>query len=119
MDELMGLCEFCRELKPVAATDSVGREYCQDCVSQAESPRGESVMDFLANTIPFKVGDRVEARTAGVVYDGIGVIEEVSTELEKFGTPVYPSFKVVFEEKAYPEVPDFIWFMEQQLKKVS
>lgn len=112
-----GLCESCRDIKPVQWTDSLGRDYCVVCLEDLIAP--SPIMFFMANTIPFQVGDRVECRTAGVLYDGVGVIDEVSTELEKFGTPLYPSFHVVIEDKAYPEAPDDLWYMERQLRKVD
>lgn len=120
MPEQQGLCESCKELKPVAWTDSVGREYCQGCIEDAKQAFVPSpTQTFMALTIPFKVGDRVECRTGGTLYTGIGVIDQVSTDLENFGTPFHPSFHVVFEQKAYPDVPDAIWYMEQQIQKVE
>ena len=109
------LCEFCQDIKPVAYTDSVGRTWCQECYDLLTVP-GEPIMDFLAATVPFKVGDKVECRTAGRLYDGIGVVEEVSTDPENYGTPVYPSFRVKIEEKAYPTAPDEIWYTEACLR---
>jgi hypothetical protein len=119
-DRQVGLCESCVELKPLVLEDQVGRGYCQDCVDLAQQTVRESpVLSFMLSTVPFKVGDRVECRTAEVLYDGIGTIDEVSMEIEKFGTPFHPAFHVVIEEKAYPEAPDDVWYMERQLKKVS
>jgi len=119
MTDITGLCEGCRELKPVAYTDSVGREYCAACAIVLPIPSANRLLEFLMHTIPFKVGDRVEARTAGALFDGVGVIEEVSMSPEKWGTPVYPSFRVRIEEPAYPEAPKERWYMEKQLRKVT
>jgi len=77
------------------------------------------IMEYLENTVPFQVGEQVQCRTAGVLYDGIGTIDEVSTDPEKFGTPVYPAFHVVLHDKAYPEAPDDCWYMETQLTKAN
>ena len=44
----------------------------------------ELALLFIAATTPFKVGDVVECRTAGEIYDGIGVVEEISTDLEQW-----------------------------------
>lgn len=119
-DRQVEVCESCVELKPVALIDHVGRNYCADCVKLAEETVRESpVLQFMLTTVPFRVGDRVECRTAEVLYDGIGTIDEVSMSVEKFGTPFHPSFHVVIEEKAYPEAPDDVWYMERQLKKVD
>jgi hypothetical protein len=119
MTDTLGVCESCKELKEIVYADSVGREYCDSCFSTMPVPTPTRIMDYLLRTIPFRVGDRVEARTAAVIFDGIGTIAEISIEPEKFGTPVYPSFRVVIEEKAYPEAPDERWYMEAQLKKVK
>lgn len=116
---MSALCHSCRTLSTAFYTDDYGRDYCQPCAQELPTPPIVSILAFLAFTIPFAVGDRVECRTAGALYDGIGVIDEVSMELEKFGTPVYPSFHVVIEEKAYPEAPDALWYHEGCLTKVA
>lgn len=114
-----GLCDNCRELKPVAWTDSIGREYCAMCLPQLPVPTAWRIVEHLVRTIPFQVGDRVQCRTAGVLYNGIGTIDEVSMDPQKFGTPVFPSFHVVLEEKAYPTAPQSCWYTEVCLKKVT
>lgn len=114
-----GLCEICKELKETAYTDPVGREYCGDCFSILPIPTASRIIEYLMLTIPFKIGDRVECRTAGVLFDGTGTIDEVSIEPEKFGTPAYPSFHVVIDDKAYSEAPDSLYYMETQLTKVD
>lgn len=113
------LCEACRKLRPSAWTDSVGRSYCAECLAEAEEPTIDPRQAYLDVTIPFHVGDRVECRTAGVLYDGVGTIDAVSKELENYGTPVYPSFHVVISEKAYPDAPDDLWYLERQLTLVE
>jgi hypothetical protein len=77
------------------------------------------ILEFLVDTVPFEIGDTVECRTAGVIFDGIGVIDDISMEPQHFGTPVYPSFHVKLTEKAYPEAPDELWYMEMQLSLVK
>jgi hypothetical protein len=77
------------------------------------------LLDYLMLTIPFAVGDRVEARTAGKIFDGVGTIDEVSMDPAKYGTPIYPSFHVVIDEPAYSEAPKDRWYMEAQLRKVE
>lgn len=118
-DTDQGLCEGCRELKTIVWTDTVGREYCVECLASLPIPTPHRLLDFLMHTIPFKAGDKVEARTAGALFDGVGVIEEVSFDPRNWGTPVYPSFRVRIQEKAYPEAPDERWYMEAQLKLVG
>lgn len=115
-----GLCEFCKELKEVAYADPLGRQYCMDCFSEA-SPvvTPMRMLSYLLLTVPFRIGDRVECRTAGVLFDGVGVVDDVSFDLEHFATPVYPSFHVVITDKAYKEAPDDLWYCEKQLIKVD
>lgn len=119
MTETLGLCESCKELKSIAYTDPVGREYCSACLITLPVPAVQRILAYLMVTIPFQVGDRVQCRTAGVLYDGIGVIDEVSISPENFGTPVHPSFHVTLTEKAYPEAPDALWYCEKQLRRVE
>jgi hypothetical protein len=114
-----GLCESCKELRPVAYTDPVGREYCTGCFAELPVPTVERVVSYLMLTIPFQIGDRVEARTAGVLLDGVGTIKDISIDPENFGTPAYPSFLVEIEEKAYPTAPESRWYMERQLRSVT
>jgi hypothetical protein len=114
-----GLCEICKNLKETAYTDPVGREYCTDCFSYLPVPTASRIVEYLMLTIPFKVGERVECRTVGVLFDGTGVITEISIDPETFGTPAFPSFNVVIDDPAYPEAPKSCWYMETQLKKVD
>lgn len=113
------LCEICKELKELAYTDPVGREYCVSCFSVLPIPTATRILGHLMMTIPFRIGDTVECRTAGALFDGIGVIDDISIELEHFGTPTYPSFRVHITDKAYPECPDYVWYMESQLRRIS
>lgn len=116
---IQGLCEVCKNLKETAYTDPVGRDYCTDCFSTLPVPTASRIIEYLMVTIPFQIGDRVECRTAGVLFDGVGDIDEISIEPENFGTPAFPSFRVTFIEKAYAECPDSVWYMETQLKLVK
>ena len=116
---MSGLCETCRELKDVAHTDELGREYCAECLASNPDYSIPFMFAYLVATIPFHVGDKVEARTAGALFDGVGVIDKVSVNLSDWGTPVYPSFHVVIEDKAYPEAPDDLWYTESCLTKVD
>lgn len=113
-----GLCEDCKELKPVGWTDSVGREYCLECFIDLHAPSIYRMVEYLTFSIPYSVGDRVRCYTAGTLYDGIGVVEEISMDPVNFGTPVYPSFRVSITEKAYEEAPDELWYTEVCLRKV-
>ena len=115
----MGLCYNCRELKEIVYVEDVTeRGYCLDCAVDL-SAESRVVMAFLELTVPFKVGDRVEAFVGGQVFDGVGRVEEVSMSMKNGGTPVHPMFRVKFDEKANDEVPDEAFYTECCLKKVE
>lgn len=116
---MSGLCESCRELKPIAHTDDVGREYCADCQGGTAIYSVPAMFAYLIATIPFFVGDRVQCRTAGALYDGVGTIDKVSIDPAEWGTPIYPSFHVKIEDKAYPEAPDELWYSEACLTRAE
>lgn len=73
---------------------------------------------LMAGT-PFQVGDRVRCYSGGVVYDGIGHIVEISVDPKNLASPVVPMFRVEMDEKAYPEMPNDMWYGEVLLKKVE
>jgi len=110
---VIDLCTSCkkyRELVIVEENTNIG--YCETCAEILPPSIEEQSIAFLLLTIPFTVGEQVECRTAGQLYDGIGIVEEISFDLKNGGTPVYPAFRVRFEDKAYPEVPDELWYTE-------
>lgn len=74
---------------------------------------------FLAASTPFSVGDVVECRTVGVLYDGIGIVRSISFNPKDFGSPVYPSFRVELTEKSDELVPDVVTYTEMCLTKVD
>lgn len=108
-----GLCWSCKGLKEIAFTeDATRRSFCEECIALTPPSSDEMAVLYLLSTIPFRIGDRVEMRTAGQVYDGVGVITDFSMSLEQGATPVYPTFFVVLEEKAHDEAPDGAWCTE-------
>lgn len=112
----MKVCYSCKHLRDIVHTDELERGYCSHCYV----PRDQLwAYNFMALTVPFKEGDRVECRTGGLLYDGIGVVEEVSTSLANGGTWVHPAFRVRFDTKAYDTVPDEQWYTEGCLTKVD
>jgi hypothetical protein len=121
------LCYGCKAFKEVAYIQpDTDREYCASC--RWDQPITlEDVALFMLTTPgsplgpPFAVGDVVQARVAEILYDGIGTVAEMSMTLERgAGTPVYPTFRVVFTEKADThEVPDEAWYPENCLTKVE
>lgn len=116
----MELCASCKEMREPAATyDEL--HYCKECVQllPEQQPQISYAIPFLLATIPFSVGDKVECRTAGQLYDGIGTVREIDTEFKMGGTPVYPAFKVELQEKAEQFLPDELWYTECCLKKTA
>jgi len=78
-----------------------------------------AVLQFLATTVPYDVGDKVHCKTAGQVYDGIGHVVKVSFDPADLASPVMPMFLVAIDEKAYPEVPDEVWYSEVCLEAAA
>jgi hypothetical protein len=113
----MELCASCKQMREPAATYDNELHYCKDCLDNAPLPAEVYAISFLLATIPFNVGDKVECRTAGQLYDGIGTVKEIDTNFKMGGTPVYPAFKVELEEKAEDFLPDELWYTECCLKK--
>lgn len=121
------LCYGCKTFQEVAYIQpETGLEFCRKCRWNQPLTLEDLALYLLTtpgSTIgpPFAVGDVVEARVAEVLYDGIGTIAEMSMTIERGGgTPVYPTFRVVFTEKADThEVPDEAWFPENCLTKVD
>lgn len=112
----MKVCFSCHDLvEEIAYVDPIDRGYCLPCAIQLPIGSVARAMQFLSLTIPFKVGDVVEARTAGEIYDGIGTVTAVHFDLEHGGTPIRPSFEVRIDKKAYPDCPDHICYMESQI----
>lgn len=113
-------CWGCKARREITYTEQeTGRDFCHDCMMALPPSNDELRMIFLMMTIPFKVGDRVEARTGATLFDGVGVVSEVSTSLEHGGTVVYPTFLVEIDDKAYPEAPDNCWYTEVCLSKLT
>jgi hypothetical protein len=112
------LCMGCKELREIAYVE-FGRGYCSECVVSTSVGMGMMIhaMGFESLEIPFKVGDRVAARTAGELYDGTGTVTDISFDLEN--TPAYPMFCVVIEEKADDLAPESAWYSERCLTKVG
>ena len=124
---MANLCYGCKTFQEVAYIQpETGLEFCRTCRWDQPLTLDDLALYLLTtpgSTIgpPFSVGDVVEARIAGVVYDGIGTIAEMSMTIERGGgTPVYPTFRVVFTEKADThDVPDEAWYPENCLTWVE
>lgn len=115
------LCFSCKEIRGIVYVDAINRGYCAECIvdNKVVISSVARAMGFLSSTIPFKVGDRVEARMAGELYDGIGTVTEVCFDLKHGGTPVIPTFKVLIDEPADDDVPEFGWYCENGLTLVA
>jgi hypothetical protein len=119
------LCYGCKRLKPVAYVQpGTEQPFCDRC-EQAQPLTVEdwAVFALASPTSPigprFAPGDVVEARTAALIYDGVGVIEEMSMDLKNGGTPIYPTFLVRLTEKAHDLAPDADWYTEVCLTKTE
>ena len=114
----MKLCASCKQMREPAATfDDL--DYCEECLPTVP-PQPEVVgLAYLLATIPFQIGDRVECRTAGELYDGVGIVKEIDIDFKMGGTLVYPAFRVELEEKSDESLPDTLWYVECCLKKVE
>lgn len=111
----MSFCFTCKEVKETVHTDELEHQFCVDCYSQHNI---DVAYEFLALTVPFSVGDRVECKTAGICYDGIGIVENVYFDVEHGGSLVYPMFRVRIEEKAHSYAPEIGSYTESCLSLV-
>lgn len=117
------LCWGCKSYQEIVYVQG-GTEhpFCAEC-ALAQPPTGDELALILLTapwspySAPFRPGDRVEARTAGEIFDGVGEVAEVSMSLEHGGTPVYPTFLVKISDKAHDQAPDEAWYTEVCLRK--
>lgn len=113
------MCYLCKSPKEDVYTDVNDLHYCQQCMGSFPTPSVVRAMNFLMATVPYADGDRVECRTGGEIFDGIGTVDGISFDLKDGGTPVYPAFHVVLDEKAYEDAPDECWYTEVCLRPVE
>ena len=115
------LCWSCKTVDiEIVYTDDDGRGYCTTCYdARPTMPSEMRGLIYLLQTIPFHIGDRVECRTAGYLYDGIGKVTEISFDPKDGGTYVYPAFKIHLEKKAEESLPDDLWYVENCLSRVG
>jgi hypothetical protein len=112
------LCFGCKSFQEIVYTEGgTDHPFCEACALVQPLTSDEWALVLLTApwspfSAPFKPGDRVEARTAATIYDGIGEVTDVSMSLEHGGTPVYPTFKVIINEKAHDQAPDEAWYTE-------
>lgn len=109
----MGFCWACKSIAKIVYTDESDRDYCAKCVADLPIPSEIQGLAYLVQTVPFNVGDKVECRTAGELYDGDGEVVEVSMDSENGGgSLVYPTFRVALEDKVIDTLPDSLWYSE-------
>jgi len=119
------LCYGCKQFQEIAYTEGgTDHQFCEPCSMVQPLTSDEWALMLLVAPDspwgpPFRPGDKVEARTAGQIYDGVGEVAQMSMSLEHGGTPVYPSFRVVLNEKAHDQAPDEAWYTEVCLTKVG
>lgn len=114
------LCASCRGYTEIAYADSVDRQYCVSCALELPDigPMARAII-FLYLTVPYQVGDVVEARTAGQLYDGIGTVTGVYFDLEHGGSPIYPAFGVHIDQPADENAPLEGWYTENCLRRAE
>lgn len=124
-DSYTDLCYGCKRFVEIAWAESgTDRPFCRRCVD-AMPPTIDDVNMILLLAPwspigpPFRAGDRVEARTGAMIFDGVGTVQEMSISLEHGGTPIYPTFRVTITEKAHDQAPDEAWYTEVCLRKVE
>src|ERR1700757_3203506 len=117
---------YCHSCKSVSAetvyTDENNLGYCEKCLSDRPIPPEFFGLVQLLATVPFHKGDRVECRTEGHIYDGVGVVQEVSFLPKDGGSPVFPAFRVQLEERSQdlPEdCPSELWYLEDCLRRTD
>lgn len=98
MTEELGNC-WCGQ--PAVFLDTVtSKEYCFSCSLTPDRSSDDVYLQLLQSLLPFEVGDEVECYQAGdrQRYIGRGTIEEISTDLDEGGTPVFPVYRVKFKK---------------------
>lgn len=119
------LCYGCKQFKEIVYTQGgTDQPFCEECsmIQPLTSDEWATVLLVAPDSPwgpPFRPGDKVEARTAGTIYDGVGEVTNMYMDLEHGGTPVYPTFRVVLNEKAHDQAPDEALYTEVCLTKVE
>lgn len=109
---ITGVCRGCKFLAEIVYTNDLGLGYCARCARDFAPPPEVSALDFLISNPPFHPGDRVECRTGGEIYDGVGIVAEMSFDFEHGGTLIYPAFRVTIDEPANEHSPAEGWYTE-------
>ncbi len=116
---MTAVCFSCKASPEIVYTDSEGLGYCAKCVADTPAPSEARALAFLMLTVPYRVGDEVKCYLGGQLYEGTGHVEDISFDLQDGGTPIYPAFKVVLDEKSYENAPDVGFYTEPCLRRVG
>lgn len=116
----VSVCHGCKQLAELVYTDELDRQYCATCTGGLSITSEELGLQYLLASVPYKEGDRVQCRTAGKIYDGIGTVQKVSFDVEDGGgTPIFPAFLVKIDEPADENSPTEGYYHEICLTRVS
>ena len=113
------VCQGCKQLAEIVHTDSLGLDYCAQCAKDIPVPGETLAVEYLLANPAFVNGDRVECRTAGEIFDGVGTVMEMSFDIEHGGTLIYPAFRVVIDEPVNEHSPKEGWYTEICLRRVD
>lgn len=117
---MTGVCQSCKQLAEIVHTDDLGLEYCALCTADLPKPSEVLGLEYLLANPPYAQGDRVECRTAGQIYDGVGIVQDISFEIERGGgTLLYPAFLVTIDEPANEHSPAQAFYTEPCLTRVK
>jgi len=98
--------------REVAYTDSITkRGYCSTCAASPVTSSLDVASQYVESSPP-EIGDVVECRTVGTIWEGFGEVIAISTKLEHGGTPVAPAYLVLMEDSR------LLWFTPVCLKRM-
>lgn len=112
------ICWGCKRARPVGSPDPLGRSFCAACQEIGGLQGAAAGIAFLAATVPFEPGDRVDCRLAGTRYEGRGTVEKVSMDPTEGGTVINPIFRIAFDPGS-PCGKAAGWHCEGDLSKVD
>lgn len=127
------LCFGCKSFQDITYVQGgTDNPFCSTCAAMQPPTSDEIAMVLLTApwspfSVPFKPGDKVETRQVmasdgtNVEFrmEGVGEVTDVYVDLEHGATLVYPTFRVVINEKAHEDAPDEGIYTEMCLTKVS
>jgi hypothetical protein len=115
----VSVCQSCKHFAEIVKTDTLGLEYCAGCARDLPPTSEDEALLFLIANPPFHSGDRVECRTGGEIYEGTGVVRDMSFDFQHGGTLIYPAFRVEIDSPANEHSPAEGWWTEVCLTRVG